>query len=80
MSCAVKSVLTQAQRKTVSVNGVVIGHDLISRETQNHAAANPVLAWTAATRALVVRELLLQEANRLGLCAEPLADAIGHFG
>ena len=77
MSCSIKSVLTQAQRKAVSVNGVVIAHDLISRETQNHPAANPVLAWTAATRALVVRELLLQEAKRIGLCAEPRVDDMG---
>jgi len=77
MSCSIKSVLTQAQRTAVSVNGVVIAHDLISRETQNHPAANPVLAWTAATRALVVRELLLQEAKRIGLCIEPRVDDMG---
>ena len=77
MSCSIKSVLTQAQRKAVSVNGAVIAHDLISRETQNHPAANPVLAWTAATRALVVRELLLQEAKRIGLCTEPRVDDMG---
>jgi peptidyl-prolyl cis-trans isomerase C len=70
-------VLKQGQRKTVSVNGVVIGHDLISRETQNHPAPNPALAWAAATRALVVRELLLQEAARIGLHPDPLADADG---
>ena len=77
MTCSVKSVLTQAQRTPVSVNGVVIAHDLISRETQNHPASTPVLAWTAATRALVVRELLLQEARRIGVCAEPLVDDLG---
>jgi peptidyl-prolyl cis-trans isomerase C len=77
MSCFITSVLTQGQRKTVSVNGVAIAHDLISRETQNHPAPNPVLAWAAATRALVVRELLLQEAMRIGLRAEPLADDLG---
>jgi peptidyl-prolyl cis-trans isomerase C len=77
MTCSLTSVLTQGQRKTVSVNGVVIAHDLISRETQNHPAPNPVLAWTAATRALVVRELLLQEASRIGLRAEPLTDDMG---
>lgn len=77
MNCSLKSVLTQAQRKAVSVNGVVIAHDLIARETQNHPAANPGLAWKAATRALVVRELLLQEAKRLGLGAEPLVDDAG---
>lgn len=77
MTCSVKSVLSQAPRQLVSVNGVIIAHDLIARETQNHPAATPVLAWTAATRALVVRELLLQEARRIGLRAEPLVDDLG---
>jgi peptidyl-prolyl cis-trans isomerase C len=77
MTCSVKSVLPQAQRKLVSVNGVVINHDLIARETQNHPASTPVLAWTTATRALVVRELLLQEARRIGVGAEPLVDDLG---
>jgi peptidyl-prolyl cis-trans isomerase C len=76
MSCAVTS-LTRGLRKTVSVNGVVIDHDLISRETQNHPAANPIAAWSAATRALVVRELLLQEASRIGICPRPLKDDAG---
>lgn len=77
MSCSATSALTQGLRKTVSVNGVVIAHDLISRETQNHPAPNPVSAWTAATRALVVRELLVQEASRIGLCPQPLTDGMG---
>ena len=77
MSCSLTSALTRGLRKTVSVNGVVIDHDLISRETQNHPAANPVSAWTSATRALVVRELLLQEASRIGLSPQPLTDDDG---
>lgn len=77
MSCSPLAAPTQGLRKTVSVNGVVIAHDLISRETQNHPAANPVSAWTAATRALVVRELLLQEASRARLCPQPLTDDMG---
>ena len=67
MSCSVKDVLTQDLRKAVSVNGVTIRHDEISREAQNHPAPTPIAAWTAAARALAVRELLLQEARRSGL-------------
>lgn len=77
MSCSPLAALTQGLRKTVSVNGVVIDHNLISRETQNHPAANPASAWTAATRALVVRELLLQDASRIGLCPQALTDDMG---
>lgn len=61
----------------VSVNGVDIPRDLIARETQNHPAGKPIEAWIAAARALVVRELLLQEARRLSIAAEPLDDGDG---
>jgi len=77
MSCSVKSTLTQNQRKPVSVNGVVIRHDEISREAQNHPAPTPIAAWTAAARALAVRELLLQEARRVAIDTEPLNDGEG---
>jgi peptidyl-prolyl cis-trans isomerase C len=77
MSCSVKNALTQNLRKAVTVNGVPIPHDEISREAQNHPSPTPIAAWTAAARALAVRELLLQEARRSGLEAEPLSDGEG---
>lgn len=77
MSCSVKSTLAGAARTKVAVNGVVIPHDLISREVQHHPAPTPVAAWSSAARALVVRELLLQEARRMGLSPEPLSDDKG---
>jgi peptidyl-prolyl cis-trans isomerase C len=77
MSCSVKTLLAQSARKTVSVNGTVIGHDDISREAQNHPAPTPIAAWTAAARALVVRELLLQEARRRNVEARPASDGEG---
>jgi peptidyl-prolyl cis-trans isomerase C len=77
MGCSVKNALTQNLRKAVSVNGVPIPHDEISREAQNHPSPTPIAAWTAAARALAVRELLLQEARRSGFEAEPLSDGEG---
>jgi peptidyl-prolyl cis-trans isomerase C len=77
MNCSVNGALTQNPRKVVSVNGVTIRHDEISREAQNHPAPTPIAAWTAAARALVVRELLLQEARRNGLEPQPLSDGEG---
>jgi peptidyl-prolyl cis-trans isomerase C len=65
------------ERIPVSVNGVKIPHDAIARETQYHPASKPIAAWQAAARALVVRELLLQEARRLGVAAIPSSDASG---
>ena len=63
--------------KPISVNGVTIPRAAIARETQNHPATKPVEAWMAAARALVVRELLLQEARRVGIAPSPLTDAEG---
>jgi peptidyl-prolyl cis-trans isomerase C len=76
MSCSIKAQLA-GQRTKVSVNGVVVPHDLISREAQNHPAKTPVAAWTEAARALAVRELLLQEARRVGVAAAPATDEDG---
>jgi peptidyl-prolyl cis-trans isomerase C len=77
MGCSLKNVLAQGSRTIVSVNGVVVPHDAISREAQNHPADTPIAAWTAAARALAVRELLLQEARSRGVTVEPLADEEG---
>jgi len=66
-------------RKRIAVNGAVIPHAEIARETQNHPASKPVEAWLAAAKALVVRELLLQEARRLGIAAQPLEDSEGRL-
>jgi peptidyl-prolyl cis-trans isomerase C len=61
----------------VSVNGVVIPRDAIGREVQHHPAPKPIAAWHAAARALVIRELLLQEARRLAIAPEAKSDAEG---
>lgn len=61
----------------VTVNGVVIARAAIARETQNHPARKPVEAWMAAARALAIRELLLQEARRLGVADAVLMDDEG---
>jgi peptidyl-prolyl cis-trans isomerase C len=57
----------------VGVNGVTIPVARIAAEAQLHPAppGKPGLAWRAAARALAVRELLLQEADRLGVDARP---------
>lgn len=55
----------------VSINGVVISMEAIAAEAQNHPAAKPGWAYRAAARALAIRELLTQEAERLNIQAEP---------
>ncbi|GGF43444.1 peptidyl-prolyl cis-trans isomerase [Aliidongia dinghuensis] len=57
--------------ETVVVNGIEIPARSIASEMQFHPAPSQAHAWTAAATALVVRELLLQEARRLGVEAEP---------
>lgn len=61
----------------VRVNGVEIEPDAIAREIQHHPAPDAEQAWREAARALAVRELLLQEARRLGIEAEPETDEAG---
>ncbi|WP_287995635.1 peptidylprolyl isomerase [Acidiphilium sp.] len=53
------------------VNDVAIPHATIAREVQNHQAESPAIAWEEATRALVIRELLLQRAHALDIAADP---------
>lgn len=61
----------------VRVNGTVIAPEAIAEEAQQHPAPDPASAWRAAARALAIRELLLQEARRLGMAAEPELDEAG---
>ena len=61
----------------VRVNGVEINPEAIAQEIQHHPAPDAEIAWVEAARALAVRELLLQEARRLEIDADPLADEAG---
>jgi len=61
----------------VSVNGVAISRKAIAAEVQNFPARNPGEGWRAATRALAIRELLLQEARRLDIAVEQRSDQDG---
>lgn len=61
----------------VTVNGIAIPRNAIAAEVQNFPARHPGDGWRAATRALVIRELLLQEAQRLEVPVEPRADEDG---
>jgi peptidyl-prolyl cis-trans isomerase C len=61
----------------VAVNGVTISRKAIAAEVQNYPARNPGEGWRAATRALVIREVLRQEAQRLDICVEQKTDADG---
>ncbi|MFZ5693926.1 MAG: peptidylprolyl isomerase [Pseudomonadota bacterium] len=74
MNCSVRDLIMPKPRQ-VSVNGIVVPRDAIARETQNHPSDTPIKAWSEAARSLVVRELLLQEAKRIGVDASPLTDA-----
>jgi peptidyl-prolyl cis-trans isomerase C len=74
--CSVKPAIA-LKPKVISVNGVVISRTDVSREAQNHPANKPIEAWQAAARALVVRELLLQEARRVNLVPQLISDEDG---
>jgi peptidyl-prolyl cis-trans isomerase C len=77
MSCPTQQPAAWPKPSVVSVNGVVVARAAIAREAQNHPAGKPIIAWQAAARALALRELLLQEARRVGITAAPAIDAHG---
>ncbi len=65
----------------VSVNGQEISAAAIAAEAQNHAAPKdkPGWAWRDGARALVIRELLLQEARKRDLQPQPAEVKPGKF-
>jgi peptidyl-prolyl cis-trans isomerase C len=63
----------------VRVNGIEIPPEAIAQEIQHHPAPDAETAWVEAARALAVRQLLLQEAQRIGITAEPLSDETGRM-
>ena len=63
----------------VRINGVEIPPEAIAEEIQHHPAPDAETAWIEAARALAVRELLLQEAERQGFSAQPEKDDSGRL-
>ena len=63
----------------VRVNGVEIEPEAIAQEIQHHPADDAQAAWTEAARALAIRQLLLQEAQRLGIDGTPEPDEAGRM-
>jgi peptidyl-prolyl cis-trans isomerase C len=76
MTCSLHSALLP-KGQGVAVNGMVIPREMIAREVQHHPSKTPADAWKAAARALVVRELLLQEVKRLNVVGDPKEDSDG---
>ena len=66
-----------APRATIIVNGVTLAPQAIAEEAQHHPAKSPAKAFEAAGRALVIRHLLLEEAARCAIAAEPMLVAPG---
>lgn len=61
----------------VIVGGREIPVDAIAAEAQNHPAPDAETAWATAAEALAVRQLLLDEADRLDIVADRRSDADG---
>jgi peptidyl-prolyl cis-trans isomerase C len=60
-----------APRPPIKLNGVVLPSHMIAAEAQHHPSQTPAAAFQAAARALIVRTLLLEEAKRNAIAAEP---------
>ena len=64
------------ERAAVKVGGVEIPAAAIAAEAQNHPAPDAATAWTEASEALAIRQLLLAEAEcRAGQSTACVADA-----
>ncbi|MCM2561258.1 peptidylprolyl isomerase [Lutimaribacter sp. EGI FJ00015] len=65
----------------VVVNGETIPSAAVAAEAQNHTGPRdkPGIAWRKAAQALAIRALLLQEAQRRALVADPMELAPGRF-
>lgn len=61
----------------VIVNGREIPADAIAAEAQHHPAPDADSAWQAAAEALAIRQLLLDEADRLDIEGASLTDSEG---
>lgn len=63
------------------VNGETVPHAQVAAEAQNHSApkGKPGIAWRKAANAVAIRTLLLQEARRRGLSADPVEVGQGRF-
>lgn len=63
------------------VNGETVPHSVVASEAQNHAApqGKPGIAWRKAANAVAMRTLLLQEARRRALRADPAEVGPGRF-
>lgn len=73
--------MTQALFPDLVVNGETVPHAEVAAEVQNHSApkGKPGVAWRKAARAVAMRRLLLQEARRRGIVAEPAEVGPGRF-
>ena len=71
MSCSLHSLQQLPKPKAIKVNGTEVPRNEISREAQNFPAQKPIDAWHSAARALVIRHLLVAEADRLAICPKP---------
>lgn len=60
-----------APRPAIKLNGVVLPPQMIAAEAQHHPSQTPAAAFQAAARALIIRTLLLEEAKRDAIAAEP---------
>lgn len=65
------------EHSPVLLNGCEIDAAAIAAEVQNHPAPDAQAAWEAAARALVFRQLLLDEAGRLDVTTIGLVDSEG---
>ncbi len=57
-------------RTPIRLNGIPLPPQMIAAEAQHHPSRTPALAYQAAARAIIIRTLLLEEAQRQSITVE----------
>lgn len=60
-----------ATRPSIKLNGIVLPPQMIAAEAQHHPSQTPAAAFQAAAKALIIRTLLLEEADHAAIVAAP---------
>lgn len=58
-------------RAPIRLNGVTLPPQMIAAEAQHHPSRTPAAAFLAAARAIIIRTLLLEEADHAAIVARP---------
>lgn len=79
MAAVLRKALASRPFEPIVVNTLAIHESVVAAEVRNQVAGSLTEARAEAARTIVIRELLLSEARRLGIIAKPIVTASGRM-